>query len=118
MGYATFDYYRTVFMGTTINDDTEFYRVELEASAYIDQITRGQAKDNVSDAVRNATCAVAEIIVKQARDEDATISTESVGNHSRSYSKPVKTAEDRETEKYRKAALFLSLTGLLYRGLK
>ena len=118
MGYASFDYYRTVYNGTLITDDVDFARAEIEASAYIDQITRGKASGNDSDAVRNATCAVAEIIVKQAHDEEATVASESVGNHSKGYTKVNRTPEDREAEKYRKAALFLSLTGLLYRGMR
>ena len=117
MGYITFDYYRTSFMGTEIKDDVTFERARIEAEAYIDQITRGNITE-VTDAVKNATCAVAEIICKQAHDEEATVSSESVGNHSRSYTKATKTTAEREAEKYRKAALYLSRTGLLYRGLK
>lgn len=117
MGFVTFDYYRATYKGTVITDQAAFDGVLVEAEAYINQITRGNIKE-VSDAVRNATCAVAEIIWKQAQDETATVSSESVGNHSRSYTVTKKTTAEREGEKFRKAALFLSRTGLLYRGLK
>lgn len=117
MGYATYDYYRTTFMGSVIKDCATFDSVLVEAEAYIDRITHGNIKE-VSDAVRNATCAVAEIICKQAQDEEATVASESVGNHSRTYTVVKKSAADREAEKHRKAALFLARTGLLYGGLK
>lgn len=118
MGYATFDYYRTVFLGEEITDDVTFARAEREASAYIDRITHGNASGNITDAVKDATCAVAEVVAKQAHDEESTVSGESVGNHSRSYTKVSVSREEREREKLQMAELYLSRTGLLYRGLR
>lgn len=117
MGYATFEYYRDSFGGTIIKDAETFASVSTEANAYIDLITRGKVEE-VTDAVKNATCAVAEVICKQAQDEEATVASESVGNHSKSYTVSKKSDAEREREKFRKAALYLSMTGLLYRGLR
>lgn len=117
MAYATFEYYESDYRGTAIKDQEEFDNAMVEAEAYINHITMGRITE-VSTAVKNACCAVAEVIYKQDRDEEATISSESVGNHSRSYTTSKKTEEQREAEKRRKAALYLSRTGLLYRGLR
>ena len=117
MGYVTYEFYRTEYMGAEITDEADFERSRLEAEAYIDRITMGGITD-VTDAVKNAVCAVAEIICRQTHDEESVIASESVGNHSRNYTKTAKTESEREAEKYRKASLYLSRTGLLYRGLR
>ena len=124
MSYATYEYYRGQFDGNLIPDAETFNSHTTEADAYLDHITRGQIKitDETTEAelaaISNAACAVAEVLYKQAQDESATVTSESVGNHSIGYSNTAKTTADREGEKYRKAALFLSRTGLLYRGLR
>lgn len=117
MAYATFEYYQSGFKGSAITDGAAFESAMVEAEAYINQITMGRITE-ASEAVKNACCAVAEVICKQSHDDEATISSESVGNHSRSYTTTKKTEEQREAEKYRKATLYLSRTGLLYRGLR
>ena len=117
MAYVTYDWYKTEFKGKVIPDADAFEGVIIEAEAYISYITRGKTT-NPSDDVKKATCAVAEVIYNQAHDHAPTVSGESVGNHSKSYTtKTVSTAE-REAEKARKAKLYLSGTGLLYGGLR
>ena len=117
MAYVTYDWYINAFPGGTIPSFEAFAGVITEAEAYIDYITRGRVTE-VTEEVKKAVCAVAEVIYKQAHDEDATVNSESVGNHSKSYTtKTVSTAE-REAEKARKAKLYLSRTGLLYGGLR
>lgn len=117
MGYATYDYYKNSYHGNVISDEETFLRVSVEADAYLDTLTRGKIK-TATDAVKNAACAVCEVICMQSRDEETVVSSESVGNHSRSYTRASRTSAEREAEKYRKATLYLSRTGLLYRGLK
>ena len=116
MSFATFTYYLEEFKGSVIPNPESFAGAAVEAEAYINLITRGRATEG-SEAVKKATCAVAEVIYKQAHDDDAEITSESVGNHSRSFSSKRKSVAEREQEKRRKALLYLSGTGLLYRGM-
>ena len=117
MANVTYEWYINAFPGGAIPDADNFSSVLPEAEAYILDITRGRATE-ATDEVKKATCAVAEVIYKQAHDDAPAVSSESVGNHSKSYTtKTVSTAE-REAEKARKARLYLSRTGLLYRGLR
>lgn len=116
MSFATFTFYLDEFKGRIIPDPENFASAAVEAEAYITLVTRGRATEDVP-AVRMATCAVAEVIYKQAHDDDAEVTSESVGNHSRSFSSKRKSAAEREQEKRRKALLYLSRSGLLYRGM-
>lgn len=116
MANVTYEWYIGTFLNGIIPDLESFASVLPEAEAYILDITRGRATE-ATDEVKKATCAVAEVIYKQAHDDAPKVNSESVGNHSKSYTtKAVSTAE-REAEKARKARLYLSRTGLLYRGL-
>ena len=117
MAYVTHEWYNGTFKGKVIPDAEAFDGVNTEAEAYIHYITRGKITEP-TDEVKKAICAVAEVIYNQAHDNTPTVSSESVGNHSKSYTtKTVSTAE-REAEKARKARLYLSGTGLLYGGLR
>ena len=117
MAYVTYDWYINTFKGKTIPDADAFDGVITEAEAYINYITRGKTTE-ATDEVKKATCAVAEVIYNQAHDEALTVSSESVGNHSKSYTKKTVSTAEREAEKARKARLYLSRTGLLYGGLR
>lgn len=117
MAYVTYEWYADTFLGGKIPSFEDFARVIPEAEAYIDDITRGKVTE-ATEAVKKAVCAVAEVIYNQEKDEDATVSSESVGNHSRAYTKQTRSLSEREAEKARKARLYLSRTGLLYRGLR
>ena len=117
MAYVTHEWYSNTFKGTTIPDAGAFDGVIIEAEAYINNITRGQIS-KATDEIKNAICAVAEVIYNQAHDSAPVISGESVGNHSKSYTTKTVTTAEREAEKARKARLYLSRTGLLYGGLR
>lgn len=117
MADVTFEWYAGAFGGVTIPDEDSFKSVIMEAEAYIENITRGRTAENAGDAVKKAICSVAEVIYNQAHDNDATVSSESVGNHSKSYTKKTVSTAEREAEKARKARLYLSRTGLLYGGM-
>ena len=116
MSFATFTFYLGEFKGRVIPDAESYASAAVEAEAYINLITRGRAAEDVT-AVKMATCAVAEVIYQQAHDDDAEVTSESVGNHSRSFSSKRRTTAEREQEKRRKALLYLSRSGLLYRGM-
>ncbi len=117
MAYVTYDWYINTFPGGKIPNFEEFATVIVEAEAYIDDITRGKITE-ATDEVKKAACAVAEVIYKQAHDDDTKVNSESVGNHSKTYANKSASTAEREAEKARKARLYLSRTGLLYRGLK
>lgn len=63
MIYADFEYYRDVYHGSAIDEDV-FPTLAREASLFIDQLTYNRLHQGwqVTDALKTATCAVAERI--------------------------------------------------------
>ena len=120
---ADYVFYTSEYMGSAI-PEIAFAGAEQAASTYIDYLTHNRIvladlPEAVQTKVKMAVCAVAEICYKQMSDEDSsTISSESVGNHSRSYAVVKKSFADREREKLTKAKQCLHGTGLMYGGLK
>lgn len=117
MAYVTFEYYQDVYHGKQFSNTVDFEAVQCEAEAYVDRLTMGRITEP-SEPVKKAVCAVMEVIAKQEQDEVATVSSETVGNHSKTFQTVKRSAAEREAEKYRKASLYLARTGLLYRGLR
>jgi len=120
--YADYNFYTTEYMGSAI-PDTAFAAVERAASAFIDYITHNRIvmadlPERVQSKVKMAVCAVAETCYKQIADESPTVSSESVGNHSKSYAVATKSFDERQHEKLVNAKTYLHGTGLLYGGLK
>jgi hypothetical protein len=121
--YADYNFYTTEYLGKHIPEDT-FAAVERSASAYIDYIThnrisKSELPDWVMEKVKMAVCAVADVCYKQTNDEDSpTVSSESVGNHSKSYAVMNKGFDNRQHEKLVQAKTYLHGTGLLYGGLR
>ena len=122
--YAGYDFYLNDYKGSVIPDAPNYDRAAVEASAYIDYITHNGTMDDVlpdsvMEKVKLAQCAVADVCYKQAQDDVANVvSSESVGNHSVTYSVAKASYKQREIEKYSKARVYLRGTGLLYRGLR
>ena len=121
--YADYNFYASEYMGSAI-PETAFTAVERAASAYIDYLTHNRIvmadlPTAVQNKVKMAVCAVAEICYKQTMDEDSTtVSSESVGNHSKSYAVVKKGFDDRQHEKLINAKTYLHGTGLMYGGLR
>ena len=121
--YADYAFYTTEYKGSAI-PDTAFEAIERGASAYINYITHNRINEIelpewVMKRVKMATCAVAEICYKQTTDEEIpTVSSESVGNHSISYSVSKKGFDERQREKFVNAKTYLHGTGLMYGGLR
>lgn len=121
--YADYNFYTSEYMGSAI-PETAFNAVERAASAYInylthDRIVMADLPTAVQSKVKMAVCAVAEICYKQTMDEDSTtVSSESVGNHSKSYAVVKKGFDDRQHEKLINAKTYLHGTGLMYGGLR
>lgn len=115
--YVDYGFYSSVFLGTVI-DSESFDRMALEASYFVRELTFGRIGENPSDDVKMATCAVAEIEFKEKKqNEEDQIASESVGPHSVSYVKKTKNTEEYAKDKIRAVQMYLSGTGLLYRGL-
>ena len=114
MIHTDYNFYKEIFKGAVIPDETAFNSSVNEAIAYIENLTRGKCNKLAPnyDSVNMAVCAVAEIIYNESK---STVTSESVGNHSKTYA--VTSQADRERDKYRKARIYLSRTGLLYGGM-
>lgn len=120
--YADYKFYTKEYMGSAI-PETAFAGVERVASAYIDYLTHNrivmvELPENVQLKVKMAVCAVAETCYKQINDETPSVSSESVGNHSKTYAVVSKGFGERQREKLVNAKTYLHGTGLLYGGLK
>ena len=120
MSYADYSYYYCKFYGEIIPEES-FDKYISRASDYIDRITMNRAKDYTADeAVKKATCAVAEqyFLIGRARASiaDGEIASESVGSHSVSYRSGIETAASLEAGLINVATGYLANTGLLYRG--
>lgn len=123
--YVTYAYYTGTYLGTAIAS-ADFNALALRASAVIDQITFDRvfaiitaASDlDTIDLIKMATCAVAEELQNQSRGGGDSITNESIGSHSVTYS-PTSRASKPSTLKCIEAAkLYLGNTyELLYRGI-
>lgn len=97
--YIDYDFYRNVFLGNSISQE-DFPRLSERASDYVRGVTQGLS-DTVGDhdhgcrdAVQKAVCAVAEVLQDEENmnargfSGEAVVSSESVGDWSRSYRDP------------------------------
>ena len=62
MAYASYDDYVTRFLGRAIRDEADFDRLALQASAFLDRMTMGKARQyrDTEGRLSLACCAVAE----------------------------------------------------------
>lgn len=119
--YADYNFYQKEYLGSLI-PETAFAGVERAASAYVNYITHNRIPADLPESVmvrvKMAVCAVAETCYKQMTDENPTVSSESVGNHSKSYAVVNKGLDERQHEKLVNAKTYLHGTGLMYGGLR
>ena len=118
--YADFDFYANNYHGKKITDSETFERMAIEADALLDYITMGRIDKDAPyiEKVKLAACAICDIQYEQDSKKTAPQKTsESVGNHSVSYAVSKKTDAEYRALKISKIRLYLSNTGLLYRGL-
>ena len=120
--YADYHFYTTEYKGSLI-PETAYAEYAREATAYIDYLTHNRIilvdlPEKVQSKVKMAVCAVAEIWYKQVNDETPAVSSETVGNHSKSYAVAKKSFAEWEREKLSKAKMYLHGTGLMYGGLR
>ena len=118
--YANYAFYTSSsYYGKAIAE-AEFPRLALNASVAIDLLTYGRAAAIVTAAVDTATiekikqavCAVADVLAKLEADGGQIIASESIGRASVTYHQP----RTKETQAYNAARLYLGDTGLLYSG--
>ena len=138
MAYADYEYYKTTYLGTDI-DEANFPRLALRASTFLDYYTQGRAAQNPDlDALKMACCAVAEqyqsidLASKAALNalqnsanvgEGGELQSQSVGSWSKTYRSGGESAQQAlssaQTAQVSLAAVaqqYLGATGLLYRG--
>ena len=139
MAYADYAYYTGTYLGNAISN-TDFPRLSLRASDFIDYYTRGKAAKATDEAVvaalSKACCAIAEQMQIDERNraiaaQTATaalssgsgeVKSETVGSYSVSYTTGADYAKAADTARAESAAYgsialrYLSNTGLLYRG--
>lgn len=120
--YADYNFYLTEYFGSLI-PEAAYIEQAREATAYIDYITHNRIvmedlPEKVQSKVKMAACAIAEICYRQMTDETPAVSSESVGNHSKSYAVATKSFADRQLEKMVQAKTYLHGTGLMYGGLR
>lgn len=111
--YADYTFYTERYFGTAISE-SDFPRLSLKASQFLDYYTMNRAKDyTIDDAVKYACCAVAEayLTAEQAQGKRGILS-ESVGSYSVSY-RDIQESNDALSAA---AKQHLAFTGLLYRG--
>lgn len=111
MVYADYDYYLNEYSGNAVAE-ADFTRLSRQASAYLDSLTYGKIRGPwVDDSrVKDACCAIAEVMQKQEQGE---VASESNDGASVTYVIGSTTPEQRM---YSTAVMYLSSTGLLYAG--
>jgi hypothetical protein len=137
MTYADYEFYHDTFYGQAIAE-TDFPRLALRASQYLDYFTQGKAAKNPEiEGLKMACCALAEqyqiidaarrttttAALSGAENATETLKSESVGSWSQSYQSGSQTADEalallkNSTSTLATVARqYLCTTGLLYRG--
>ncbi|MBQ7957217.1 MAG: hypothetical protein IJ279_04185 [Clostridia bacterium] len=116
--YADYKYYIQDFKGGVIPSAKDFLTAEANAGRYIEHVTHRRVVGNVTDDVRNAVCAIAEIEYQtKVRNSKNGIVSESNDGVSKSYAQETsESVKLTENKKYSFAMQYLGHTGLMYRG--
>jgi len=118
MAYADYEFYATQYLGTAIAE-ADFPALALRASQHIDNLTFGRAATDTdnTDAIKNAMCAVAEELQRQADADNADgIASESQGRYSVSYSQSSSRMKSNQVKIETAAKLWLANTYLMFAG--
>lgn len=116
--YADYTYYVTSFLGNVIAE-SEFPRLALRASAVIDQLTFNRAASETTNttAIKNAMCAVAEELQRQASADGVDgIASESQGQYSVSYLANSDRSKSNTAKLQSAATVWLANTYLMFAG--
>ena len=82
--YATYDYYQSTYLGVLISA-SDWSRYERDASLYVDRLTYERLITDplkVTDRVKSAVCAVAEVLKRQDDAESKSSEREGVKSFS------------------------------------
>lgn len=112
--YADFTFYADTYRGTATV--TDYNRVAVRASAYVDRMTSGRAKTatgNDLEAVKMAECAIVDELINQERG--GIVTSESNDGVSRSYATGSVVLSSTQRI-YAAADVFLSNTNLCFAG--
>lgn len=106
-----YEFYKNTYHGDKISE-AAWPAFSRDAAAFLDMITFGrEIPDEHMDACQMAVCAIAD--AAYGGGEEKQIASESVGKWTRTYQTDTKTEDMRKKDA---AAIYLSNTGLLYRG--
>lgn len=129
--YTDYDFYKDTYMGNM--PESDFDKMVIRASAEVRKNIFGRDITNYKEEVQMATCSVADILLKieqletrkdklvSSNAKDKVVSSESVGDLSRTFATPNLTDLEKEISNQKnkileEIKLYLLHTGLLYRG--
>lgn len=118
--YADYTYYTGTYHGNQIAE-SDFARLSLRSTSFIDYYTRGKAT-SAMDAVKMACCALAEQyqIIEKVKQSTLTaggeVQSQTVGAYSVTYKSGSESSEALQADLTKIAQMYLAGTGLLYRG--
>lgn len=131
---AKYSDYKSEYKGNIIPDENSFNSYAIKAISRVDYFTSGRIDiNNIEESVLSklifATCEIAELLYNQEQliqkqnDDKATVASENVGPHSKSYvnksnlqAQRILNNKELDKECYNICLKYLSRTGLMYRG--
>ena len=115
--YADYTYYTKVYLGTEITAE-KFGPNVFAASALVDQMTFGRVQRLavIPDQVKRAVCAAAECLYRSAEKSGREIASETNDGYSVTYNTAGSSQKESVADAVGKIKIYLSPTGLLYRG--
>ncbi len=116
--YADYKYYIQSFKGGVIPSAKDFLTAEASAGRYLEHVTHRRVVGNITDDVRDAVCAIAEVEYQtKLRNSNYGVASESNDGVSKTYVQETpETLKLAENKKYSLAMQYLGHTGLMYRG--
>lgn len=118
MAYASYEYYTKQYYGSAISED-EWERLSKAATDAVNRATfyrmDGWPDEKILDVVRDAVCAVAELIQQREVEEARGITSENNDGYSVSY-RDSGTRDFFRNELWATIKGYLGHTGLMFRG--
>lgn len=118
MAYADYQYYTEEYYGSKLSE-TEFPKYAKRASAEIDHVTFGRiqklSESEITDAIRDCTCEVAEKLKYFETSAGAEVASENNDGYSVSY-RDTSNVDTQAHEIMASIRTYLGQTGLMYRG--
>ena len=121
--YVDYTFYTDTYGGTAVAS-ADFTRLALQATAIINTATFGRATTEIEsdddadlvEAIKLATCAVADEIQNQVDNGSKVVISEKVGNLSQTYAESKDTRKSALDRQLDAAKVYLGDTGLMYGG--